>query len=287
MSPAGKPAQYVAIRTDITQRKADEAQLQRYAEDLAEKNKELEAIVNTLSHDLRSPLINVQGFGKQLSRACERIHAAFAAAPDRAVPASAVRQQLEVAIPQALKFINAGVGRMDLLLAGLLRFSRLGREALTIERLDMNAVAAEAFSAMKFQLDAAKADVRMGPLPAGYGDKVQTSQVFGNLIDNALKYRHPKRALRIMVEGHVKDGQSVYSVADNGVGIAPEHQLKAFEIFHRLDPDGPPGEGLGLTIARRVLERQKGRIWVESAGEGGSTFYFSLPSTEPQPLSTP
>jgi PAS domain S-box-containing protein len=287
MSPAGKPTQYVAIRTDITQRKADEAQLQRYAEDLAEKNKELEAIVNTLSHDLRSPLINVQGFGKQLMRACERIQAAFAAAPDRAVPSSAVKQPLDVTIPQALKFINAGVSRMDTLLAGLLRFSRLGREALTIEQLDMNAMVADAFSAMKFQLDAAKADVRVGPLPAGYGDKVQTSQVFSNLIDNALKYRNPGRTLRIVVKGGLKDGQAVYSVADNGVGIAPEHQPKAFEIFHRLDPDGPPGEGLGLTIARRVLERQKGRIWVESAGEGGCTFYFSLPSTEPQPLPMP
>jgi PAS domain S-box-containing protein len=287
MGPAGEPTQYVAIRTDITQRKADEAQLQRYAEDLAEKNKELEAIVNTLSHDLRSPLINVQGFGKQLTCACERIQLAFSAVPDRAVPASAVRQPLEVAIPQALKFINAGVSRMDALLAGLLRFSRLGREALTIEQLDMDAMVADAFSAMRFQLDAAKADVRAGPLPAGFGDKVQTSQVLGNLIDNALKYRHPDRAPRIVVDGHLEDGQAVYSVADNGVGIAPEHQAKAFEIFHRLDPDGPPGEGLGLTIARRVLERQKGRIWVESAGEGGCTFHFSLPSTEPQPLPMP
>jgi len=287
MGPAGRPTQYVAIRTDITQRKSDEAQLQRYAEDLAEKNKELEAIVNTLSHDLRSPLINVQGFGTQLAHACEKIRAAFASAPDGAVPASAVKQPLEVTIPQALKFINAGVNKMDTLLAGLLRFSRLGREALTIERLDMNALVAETFSAMEFQLDAAGAEVRVGPLPVGCGDKVQTSQVFSNLIDNALKYRHPDRTLRIVVEGRVGDGQAVYSVADNGLGIAPQYQPKAFEIFNRLNPEGPPGEGLGLTIARRVLERQKGRIWVESAGEGGSTFYLSLPSAEPQPSPKP
>ncbi|HXQ81335.1 MAG TPA: ATP-binding protein [Opitutaceae bacterium] len=287
MGPEGKPTQYVAIRTDITQRKAGEAQLQRYAEDLAEKNKELEAIVNTLSHDLRSPLINVQGFGTRLAHACETIQAAFAAAPDGAVPASAVKQPLEVTIPQALRFINAGVNKMDTLLAGLLRFSRLGREALTIERLDMNALVAEAFSAMEFQLDAAGAEVRVGRLPAGCGDRVQTSQVFSNLIDNALKYRHPERTLSIVVEGRVEDGQAVYSVADNGLGIAPQHQPKAFEIFHRLNPEGPPGEGLGLTIARRVLERQKGRIWVESAGQGGSTFYLSLPSADSQPEPKP
>jgi len=283
MGRTGRPTKYVSIRTEITQRKADAAQLKRYSEDLAEKNMELEAIVSTLSHDLRSPLINVQGFGKQLARACEEIRAAFAASPDRALPASAVRQPLEVAIPQALNFINAGVSKMDSLLTGLLRFSRLGREALTIERLDMNALVAAAFSAMKFQLDAAGADVHVGRLPDGRGDRVLTGQVFSNLIDNALKYRHPGRALRIAVDGHVENGQNVYSVADNGIGIALEHQPKAFEIFHRLNPEGPAGEGLGLAIARRVLERQGGRIWVESAGDAGSTFYLSIPSAEAQP----
>jgi len=287
MGRSGQPTQYVAIRTDITERKADAAQLTRYAGDLAEKNKELEAIVNTLSHDLRSPLINVQGFGKQLARACDKILSAFAEAGDGGVAPSEVREPLELEIPQALRFINAGINKMDTLLAGLLRFSRLGREALSIERLDMNALVAEAFSAMRFQLDAAGAQVRIGPLPDGRGDRVQTSQVFSNLIDNAIKFRHPGRALRISVEGRVEAGQAVYSVADNGIGIAPEHQARAFEMFHRLNPEGPAGEGLGLTIARRVLERQKGRIWVESSGEGGSTFHLAIPCAEPQPGAAP
>ncbi len=280
LNESGQPVHYVAIRTDITQRKTDEAELEQFARDLEEKNKELETIVYTVSHDLRSPLVNVQGFSKQLNRACEKIQAAAAGARDGLVPAADLKQPVEVAIPQALRFINAGVNRMEMLLAGLLRYSRLGRVALTIRPLDMDALLAEIVTAMSFQLGEAKAEVRVDPLPGCLGDSVQTNQVFSNLIDNALKYRDPARPLRLTVSGRIEAGQAVYVVADNGIGIAPEHQGKAFEIFHRLNPEAGAGEGLGLTIAQRVLERQRGRIWVESREGEGSTFFVSLPSGE-------
>ena len=278
VSPAGKPLQYVAIRTDITRRKADQEELQRIAAELAEKNKELEAIVYTVSHDLRSPLVNVQGFGKQLNRACEAITAAAAAANGGPVPAEKLKQPVEVAIPQALRFINAGVNKMEVLLAGLLRYSRLGRVALSIRPLNINGLLTDILAAMQFQLDEAKAEVRVEPLPTCLADNAQTSQVFANLLDNALKYRHPSRPLRVTIRGHVEADQSVYEVADNGLGIASEHRAKVFEIFHRLNPDASSGEGLGLTIAQRVLERQHGKIWVEDTPGGGSTFFVSLPA---------
>lgn len=280
VSESGKPQQYVAIRTDITERKADEEELQRIAAELAEKNKELEAIVYTVSHDLRSPLVNVQGFGKQLNRACEAIRAAMEAAVDGQVSAEKLRAPVTVAIPQALRFINAGVNKMETLLAGLLRYSRLGRVALTIRPINLNGLLAEIIAAMKFQLDEARAEVTVQPLPNCLGDNVQTSQVFANLLDNALKYRDPARPLRVTVSGSIRDGQVVCAIADNGVGIAPEHQVKIFDIFHRLNPESTQGEGLGLTIAQRVLERQKGRIWVESRAGEGSTFFVSLPAIE-------
>lgn len=277
VNESGKPRQYVAIRTDITQRKAQEEELQRVVAELAEKNKELEAIVYTVSHDLRSPLVNVQGFGKQLNRACDVLRSA-AEVPGGSISAEKLKQPLETTIPQALKFINAGVAKMDALLSGLLRYSRLGRVALNLRPLNMHDLIAEIVAAMKFQLDEARAEVRVESLPSCLGDHVQTSQVFGNLIDNALKYRDPARPLRVTISGEVRDGQAVYRVADNGIGIAPEHQAKVFEIFHRLNPDATGGEGLGLTIAQRVLERQKGRIWIESRGGEGSVFFVSLPA---------
>jgi PAS domain S-box-containing protein len=278
LNAAGKPVQYVAIRTDITRRKADEAQLLQTAADLAEKNKEMETIVYTVSHDLRSPLVNVQGFGRQLTRACEKLSVAVAAAKDGTVPVSDLKAPVEIAIPQALRFINAGVNKMDSLLSGLLHYSRLGRVALTIRPLNMNFQLAEILAAMKFQLDEAKAEVRIAPLPGCLADAAQTSRVFANLMDNALKYRSPARPLRIAISGRVEQGQAIYDVTDNGIGIAPEHQGKIFDIFHRLDPEATGGEGLGLTIAQRVLERQRGRIWVESRVECGSTFHVSLPA---------
>ncbi len=283
LDEAGRPCQYVAIRTDITQRKADEAALRHTSADLAQKNKELEAIVYTVSHDLRSPLVNVQGFGRQLTRACDTIQAALARAGTGAVPADDLRPPVEVAIPRALRFINAGVRKMEALLAGLLRYSRYGRVELTIRVLDMDSIVAEVVAAMKFQLDEAGAEVQVAPLPPCLGDAVQTSQVFANLLDNALKYRAADRPLRVRLGGRIEQDTAVYAVADNGIGIAPEHQAKIFEIFHRLDPEATAGEGLGLTIAQRVLERQQGKIWVESRAGAGSTFCVSLPATPASP----
>jgi chemotaxis family two-component system sensor kinase Cph1 len=172
---------------------------------------------------------------------------------------------------------------MDTLLSGFLRFSRLGRVALHIQPLAMHRLVQSAADVLKFQAEEANVAMEVGPLPDCLGDPTLVGQVFFNLLDNALKYRHPARRCRISVQGRNADGKAIYTVQDNGIGIAGEHQPKVFDLFHRLDPKKTQGEGLGLTIAQRVLERQHGEIWLESHPGEGTTFFVSLPAVAHRP----
>jgi signal transduction histidine kinase len=189
-----------------------------------------------------------------------------------------ISELVDLEIPEALEFIARSATKMDGLLSGVLKLSRVGRAPLTIRQLDMNRLMADIVASMQFAVGQAGAVVEVEALPQCQGDQMQITQVFSNLLDNALKYLEPNRLGRIRVSGREDSTQAVYSVEDNGLGIAEEHQQSIYQIFHRLNPHIGNGEGLGLTIVRRVIDRHRGKIWVESTPGQGSTFFVALPT---------
>lgn len=253
---------------DISDRKAAEQLLEA-------KNRELEQLVYVASHDLRSPLVNVEGYSRELEYAVASL-AGLLAGGDGA----RLAEHLGMALPEmekALARIRAGSRQMDTLLKGLLKLSRSGRAALTIATLDMDGLLQRVVTSLSFQAQEAGATITVEALPPCRGDEVQLGQVFTNLIGNALKYLDPHRPGNIRITGTTEGAASVYCVTDNGIGIDPRHQEKIFELFHRLDPAHSEGEGLGLTIVRQILQRLDGRIHVVSSPGEGSKFYVTLP----------
>lgn len=241
--------------------------------DLKRANSELENLIYVASHDLRTPLVNLQGFGQRLEKDCAELLA-------QGAPTGAASNEPSAAdrIAKSLHYIRSSASKMDALINGLLRVSRIGHAEVNIQTIDMNQLLKQARTTLEFQIQQAGADVQVGPLPPCRGDPQLLGQVFSNLIDNALKYRAPPRPLRIEVSGRMEKGESIYCVADTGLGIAVEHQNKIWEMFHRLDPAGPvAGEGLGLKIVRRIVERHRGRIWMESTAGEGSRFFVAIP----------
>jgi|GEM_PF-2509328 len=264
------------IANDVTARKAAETRREELTRELAEKNQELEHLLYVASHDLRSPLVNIQGFARLLEREWKYLGEALLNCPD-----TAARQAFattEPKIPRALEYISAGVRRIDLLLEGLLRVSRLGRAAIDIQHLDPAPVLADVLEPLRFQIEEAEAVIECSPLPCCEADRLMLSQALANLLDNALKYRVSDRPCRIRVSGRLQDGRALYDVEDNGPGIAAGDQPVIFEIFRRLCPDTAPGQGLGLTLVQRCLARMDGRVSLRSTEGEGSVFTIDLPA---------
>ena len=167
--------------------------------------------------------------------------------------------------------------KMERLLSGLLRLSRSGLAALNIETLNMNNLISKVLESTEFQIKESNIELIVKDLPPCQSDAVQTDQIFTNLLDNALNCLDPGRQGVIKITGEVVGDQSVYCIEDNGIGIDENHINKIFEIFHQLYPDKRSGEGLGLTIVKRILIKLGGSIRVESESGAGSHFYVSLP----------
>jgi signal transduction histidine kinase len=268
----------LSLRQEIDERIKAERERDRLMRELETKNKELESIIYVSSHDLRSPLVNIQGFSRKLAKNCISLQTGLA---ELELPSD--RQQelvklLTESMPRSLDFITGSVEKMDSLLSGLLRLSRLGRAAIVMENLDMNLVMSKIINSLAYQIESAGARIVVDTLLPCQGDAIQISQVFTNLLDNAIKYRSADRTLEVLISSRACTDGVRYCVADNGIGIRAEYQAQVWEIFQRINPRDIPGEGLGLTVCRRILDRLNGTIWLEAEEGTGSRFYVKLPA---------
>ena len=249
---------------------------------LTQKTEENETFVYSVSHDLRSPLVNMEGFSEELQATVRELEQLL---DDKRIPPDLrgkVRELFQEDVSVSVGFIRNAVGRLSGIIDALLRLSRAGRVVYQPRNLNVVEIARRVVDSLHMTAEKKQAEVIVGELPPAWGDPVVVEQVFANLIGNALNYLDLQRAGRVEV-GCLPDSEELgklhtYFVRDNGVGIPAAYQPKLFQALQRLHPDKAPGEGIGLAIVRRVLERLGGTIRVESMVGQGTTFYFTLPA---------
>ncbi len=283
---------------DITERKRAEVALRRLNDELEQgmhrlsvtnreleaKTQESEAFIYSVSHDLRSPLVNLQGFSKELSRAIQSLRADLM---DSDLPQPVRDRELEILdgpMAKATHFIQTAVARLSSIIDALLRLSRAGRVVYQRRCVDVQAIVTRIIDSLRGTAEERGATIETSDLPAALGDPAAVEQIFANLIGNALNYLDRKRPGRIEVgslgpeQDNAGAGLRTYYVRDNGLGITEAGRAKVFQPFQRLYPQAAPGEGMGLAIVHRVVERHGGRIWFESVANQGSTFFVALPA---------
>lgn len=272
---AGNVERLLGVVMDITERRQAEIDRENLLRTLQDKSDELQNVVYTTSHDLRSPLISIVGFSNELRDACQALRELIET--EQSVSVASLKPYIERDIPDALQFITTSVDKMDRLLGGLLKVSRVGSRELRPRELDMNVLLDQIRQQLSFQINQAQAQVEIESLPPCYADPEQIEQLFTNLLDNAIKYRQPDEPLQVHIKGETKDGMAFYQVSDNGIGIDPAHQERVFSMFQRgQEAAALHGDGIGLAIVKRVVERHGGRIWVKSEPGQGATFHVML-----------
>lgn len=249
-------------------------------EELQRANQEIQRFAYIVSHDLRSPLVNVMGFTAELDAAAKTIAAHFDKLADNHPELVDAPARLAVTedLPEAIGFIRSSTQKMDRLINAILRLSREGRRTLAPERVDVDALLTSITDSIRHRLTDVGAQVTAGSLPDIVTDRLALEQILSNLVENAVKYLAPGRPGVIRVEGRRERDRTVYEVIDNGRGIDPRDHERIFDLFRRSGAQDQPGEGIGLAHVRALAYRLGGVIEVRSELDRGSTFRLSLPS---------
>lgn len=270
------------VYQETLERRASE--LTQANRDLDIKNQEIEMFVYSVSHDLRSPLVNLQGFSQELSHANAELQRIVNEGP-AALENGKAKALIERDVTESIHYIQTAVMRLSSIIDALLRLSRAGRVEYHPRLVELAPVIARIVAAMRGTIVESQADVTIHSLPHVWGDPTAIEQIFANLIGNAVNYLDPQRPGKIeigSVERYVEGLEKpvTFFVKDNGLGIAQAYLPKVFAIFQRLHGDVASGEGVGLALVRRIVERHGGRVWVESTEGVGTTFFVALPSTQ-------
>jgi light-regulated signal transduction histidine kinase (bacteriophytochrome) len=254
---------------DLEKRKVEEAraladatshELSKQSEELARSNQDLQQFAYVASHDLQEPLRIVASFTQLLGQR--------------------YKGRLDADADEFIAFAVDGASRMRLMITDLLEYARLGGKGRSVKPVDCGRVLDQVLANLKAALMESHAQVTSDPLPTVTANETELTQLLQNLISNAIKFRSDKSPL-IHVSAKRAGGEYVFAVHDNGIGIAQEHRDRIFVIFQRLNPrDRYSGTGIGLAICKKIVERQGGRLSVESRPEGGSTFSFTIPIVE-------
>jgi PAS domain S-box-containing protein len=261
-SAQGEVQGVFAAARDITERKAMENEIQRTMEKLRQSNAELEQFAYVASHDLQEPLRMVASYVQLLERR--------------------YKGKLDSDADEFIAYAVDGANRMRGLIEDLLTYSRVGRLGKPFEPTDTESTLETALKNLKASISENNAVVTHDQLPVVVADGGQLTQLFQNLIGNAIKF-HGKEPPRVHVSTQVKETEYLFSVKDNGIGIAPEYFDRLFKIFQRLHTrEEYPGSGIGLAICKRIVERHGGRIWLESQVGKGSTIYFTISKRQKQ-----
>jgi len=238
----------------------DYSRVKQTTQQLESTNTELEAFSYTISHDLRAPLRAIDGFAKILVEE----HA----------------KTLDGEGSRLLATIQTSAAKMGVMIDELLAFSRLGREELRKQNVDMQKLAKDVFEELEPSYQGREVRCRISALPPATGDSTLLRQVWRNLLSNAVKFTRLRPVAEIAVAGEMEDGKIVYAITDNGAGFDPAHANKLFGVFQRLHSGEFEGTGCGLAVVRRIVERHGGKIWAEGKIGEGAVFRFTLPATQ-------